>query len=252
MPWSVWQVPRLRRLLPALYTLQTLRDEYGLDRSGAGRPDTPVALHAELQSFARLIVLREDPGLALRDVDRALESGACTTDQMIIGYLLRGHSRFTTEDYTAALDAYSDGLTFDPMHSELLACVRKARGMTSQRRLKRKAREESSGAQSGPAGASAGSQQSECDLPDAAASGSGDDDERGRKSLTCSLCRKLMFDPVTAPTGNSFCRNCLQRALAEKPVCPVTQKVIHMNARRFPVRLSRSRVLFEPARTTVR
>ena len=191
-------------------------------------------------------------GLALRDVDRALESGACTTDQMITGYLLRGHSRFTTEDYTAALDAYSDGLTFDPMHSELLACVRKARGMTSQRRLKRKAREESSGAQSGPAGASAGSQQSECDLPDAAASGSGDDDERGRKSLTCSLCRKLMFDPVTAPTGNSFCRYCLQRALAEKPVCPVTQKVIHMNARRFPVRLSRSRVLFEPARTTVR
>jgi len=42
-----------------------------LDRSGAGRPDTPVALHAELQSFARLIVLREDPGLALRDA-RAL------------------------------------------------------------------------------------------------------------------------------------------------------------------------------------
>jgi hypothetical protein len=71
MPWSVWQVPRLRRLLPALYTLQTLRDEYGLDRSGAGTPDTPVALHAELQSFARLIALREDPKLALRDA-RAL------------------------------------------------------------------------------------------------------------------------------------------------------------------------------------
>ena len=186
-------------------------------------------------------------GLALRDVDRALESGTCTTDQMITGYLLRGHSRFTTEDYTAALDAYSDGLTFDPMHRELLACVRKARAMTNQRRLKRKARDESSGAQSGPVGASAGSQQSECDQPDAADSGSSDDDdERGRKSLTCSLCRKLMFDPVTAPTGNSFCRYCLQRALAEKPVCPVTQKVIHMNARRFPVRLSRSPLLFEP------
>ena len=75
----------------------------------------------------------------------------------------------------------------------------------------------------------------ECD-PERYDDTSGSIDERGRQSLTCSLCKKLLFDPITAPTGNSFCRYCLQRALVEKPVCPVTQKVIHMNARRFPVR----------------
>ncbi len=187
--------------------------------------------------------------LALRDVDRALESGSCSTDQMITGYLLRGHSRFTTEDYTAALDAYSDGLTFDPMHSELLACVRKVRTMTNQRRLKRKVRDGPSGAQSDPASGESvavGSPRNESDLPDAAESGSSD--ELGRRSLACPLCKQLIFDPITAPTGNSFCRYCLQRALAEKPVCPVTQKVIHMNARRFPVRLGRSRVQLASSR----
>lgn len=183
-------------------------------------------------------------GLALRDVDRAFESGSCSTDQMITGYLLRGHSRFTTEDYTAALDAYSDGLTFDPMHSELLACVRKTRTKTNQRRLKRTVHDEPRGAQSDLArgeGAAAASPRNESDTPGAGESGS--TDERGRKSLACPLCKELIFDPITAPTGNSFCRYCLQRALAETPVCPVTQKVIHMNARRFPVRLGRSRVL---------
>jgi hypothetical protein len=112
--------------------------------------------------------------------------------------------------------------------------------MTNHRSLKRKGPDASSAglvqsSHTVSAAAAAAPRRSESD--DTTEGDSGSADERGRTSLTCALCKKLLFDPVTAPTGNSFCRYCLQRALAEKPVCPVTQKVIHMNARRFPVRI---------------
>ena len=189
-------------------------------------------------------------GLALRDIVRALGTAACTPDQMINAHLFRGHAHFIMEDYSAAMDAYSDGLTFDPMQAELLSCVRRARMMTQDRRrcLKRKGAPATAASAATGGGAAVGGAPaphlSEGDGAAAESSSGSAHHDSGRASLTCALCKKLLYDPVTAPTGNSFCRYCLQRALAENPVCPVTQKVIHMNARKFPVRVLATALAF--------
>lgn len=37
----------------------------------------------------------------------------------------------------------------------------------------------------------------------------------------CSLCYRLLHEPVTTPCGHSFCRQCLDRSLDHQSVCPL-------------------------------
>ncbi|XP_062855541.1 LON peptidase N-terminal domain and ring finger 1, like [Trichomycterus rosablanca] len=44
----------------------------------------------------------------------------------------------------------------------------------------------------------------------------------------CSLCMRLFYDPVTAPCGHSFCKNCLQRSLDHSPQCPLCKESLKL------------------------
>lgn len=39
--------------------------------------------------------------------------------------------------------------------------------------------------------------------------------------LECSLCFRLLWQPVTTPCGHTFCRCCLDRCFDHNPSCPL-------------------------------
>uniref|UniRef100_A0A6S8L0E2 RING-type domain-containing protein n=1 Tax=Dunaliella tertiolecta TaxID=3047 RepID=A0A6S8L0E2_DUNTE len=59
----------------------------------------------------------------------------------------------------------------------------------------------------------------------------------------CTLCLKLLFEPVTTPCGHSFCRACLMRALDHRSRCPMCRTVLHVGAGQLPVTLVLQRIL---------
>ncbi|KAM7161577.1 LON peptidase N-terminal domain and RING finger protein 1-like isoform 2-T2 [Macrochelys suwanniensis] len=42
--------------------------------------------------------------------------------------------------------------------------------------------------------------------------------------LECSLCIRLLFEPVTTPCGHTFCKECLERCLDHRPNCPLCKQ----------------------------
>ncbi|XP_064423059.1 LON peptidase N-terminal domain and RING finger protein 1 [Latimeria chalumnae] len=40
----------------------------------------------------------------------------------------------------------------------------------------------------------------------------------------CSLCIRLIFEPVTTPCGHTFCKKCLERGLDHSPCCPLCKE----------------------------
>ncbi|XP_055498515.1 uncharacterized protein LOC129701398 [Leucoraja erinacea] len=40
----------------------------------------------------------------------------------------------------------------------------------------------------------------------------------------CSLCFRLLFEPITTPCGHSFCRQCMERCLDYRPSCPLCKQ----------------------------
>jgi Lon protease-like protein len=50
------------------------------------------------------------------------------------------------------------------------------------------------------------------------------------EELDCSICMKLLYEPVTTPCGHTFCRICLRRAVDHSPSCPLCRGVLHVHA----------------------
>ncbi|CEO95657.1 unnamed protein product (mitochondrion) [Plasmodiophora brassicae] len=48
--------------------------------------------------------------------------------------------------------------------------------------------------------------------------------------LECSICLRLLFDPVTLTCGHTLCRGCLVRAMDEKRQCPFCRHPCQANA----------------------
>ncbi|XP_061691092.1 LON peptidase N-terminal domain and RING finger protein 3-like isoform X2 [Syngnathoides biaculeatus] len=42
--------------------------------------------------------------------------------------------------------------------------------------------------------------------------------------LECSLCMRLLYEPVTTPCGHTFCLQCLKRCLDHNPKCPLCKE----------------------------
>eukprot|EP01024_Parvocaulis_polyphysoides_P054629 TRINITY_DN5527_c0_g2_i3.p1 TRINITY_DN5527_c0_g2~~TRINITY_DN5527_c0_g2_i3.p1 ORF type:complete len:479 (+),score=43.31 TRINITY_DN5527_c0_g2_i3:204-1439(+) len=46
--------------------------------------------------------------------------------------------------------------------------------------------------------------------------------------VECSVCYRLLYEPVTTPCGHTFCRTCLARSLGLSSKCPMCRTVLHM------------------------
>merc|ERR1719436_480397 len=79
--------------------------------------------------------------------------------------------------------------------------------------------------------------------------GSGDDEEVPPE-FECSICMKLLLDPVTVSCGHTFCRVCLDKSLGYRSLCAVCRAPVVAGqgvnilvrgiiAERFPAALAR-------------
>lgn len=66
--------------------------------------------------------------------------------------------------------------------------------------------------------------------------------ERALADAECSLCMKLLWEPVTTPCGHTFCRPCLARAMDHSNRCPMCRMVLHV-ARELPVTITLKNLL---------
>ncbi|GAX75173.1 hypothetical protein CEUSTIGMA_g2617.t1 [Chlamydomonas eustigma] len=60
--------------------------------------------------------------------------------------------------------------------------------------------------------------------------------------LECTLCMKLLFEPVTTPCGHTFCRGCYARAMDHGNKCPLCRTVLHCG-RQLPVTVTLANII---------
>ncbi|MEW5316873.1 MAG: hypothetical protein WDW38_008217 [Sanguina aurantia] len=60
----------------------------------------------------------------------------------------------------------------------------------------------------------------------------------------CTLCLKLLFEPVTTPCGHTFCRGCFARAIDHSSKCPMCRTVLHIG-RELPMTVTLSNILIK-------
>ncbi|XP_061743785.1 LON peptidase N-terminal domain and ring finger 1, like [Nerophis ophidion] len=53
----------------------------------------------------------------------------------------------------------------------------------------------------------------------------------------CSLCMRLLYEPVTTPCGHTFCKTCLERCLDHTPQCPLCKESLkeYLACRKYTV-----------------
>eukprot|EP01018_Ginkgo_biloba_P031940 Gb_37760 [translate_table: standard] len=51
----------------------------------------------------------------------------------------------------------------------------------------------------------------------------------------CTLCLKLLYDPVTTPCGHTFCRTCLLQSMDHGNKCPMCRTVLLLSPRTYPL-----------------
>ena len=50
----------------------------------------------------------------------------------------------------------------------------------------------------------------------------------------CTLCLKLLYDPVTTPCGHTFCHACLLQSMDHGNKCPMCRTVLLLNSSDIP------------------
>ena len=142
------------------------------------------------------------PQLALRDAERACElrPEGCAT-----ALHARGRAFFLLDQFPEAEASYLAAVALEPHNQELC-------GALSQ--VARHMAERDSGGQA-PAKVARLSEP-----------------ELGRppeEDVECTLCLKVLYQPITTPCGHSFCRPCLAQSLDHRNRCPLCRTVLLMH-----------------------
>eukprot|EP01049_Picozoa_sp_SAG25_P007811 SAG25_NODE_659_length_6098_cov_41.853476_4_plen_452_part_00 len=197
--------------------------------------------------------------LACRDLSRAIDVGSLPAAQLADVYHLKGDAQIALEEYPAAVEAIMCGLGYDPLHAGLLASLKRCRqfdrsdGCCSAEANCSTEADEATGTKTAAVHegrqAAVNAQGSDRASTNQGAVEGGSGPGGSRDDLQCGICRKLLYDPVTTPSGHSFCRRCLEKALSRDQRCPATQKVVHLNARRHPVSVNLQNILLKSHQT---
>ncbi|KAH7665280.1 putative E3 ubiquitin ligase protein [Dioscorea alata] len=59
----------------------------------------------------------------------------------------------------------------------------------------------------------------------------------------CTLCLKLLYEPVTTPCGHSFCRTCLLQSMDHGNKCPMCRTVLFISARTYPISVTLNNII---------
>ncbi|CAK9219340.1 unnamed protein product [Sphagnum jensenii] len=61
--------------------------------------------------------------------------------------------------------------------------------------------------------------------------------------LDCTLCLKLLYNPITTPCGHSFCRSCLLQALDHGNKCPMCRTVLFVSPKTYPISVTLNNII---------
>lgn len=59
----------------------------------------------------------------------------------------------------------------------------------------------------------------------------------------CTLCLKLLYDPVTTPCGHTFCRACLLQSMDHGNKCPMCRTVLLLSPRTYPLSVTLNNII---------
>ncbi|KAK1296997.1 E3 ubiquitin-protein ligase ORTHRUS 3 [Acorus calamus] len=59
----------------------------------------------------------------------------------------------------------------------------------------------------------------------------------------CTLCLKLLYEPVTTPCGHSFCRACLFRSMDHGNKCPMCRTVLFISPRSYSISVTLNNII---------
>ncbi|KAH9302985.1 hypothetical protein KI387_014568, partial [Taxus chinensis] len=59
----------------------------------------------------------------------------------------------------------------------------------------------------------------------------------------CTLCLKMLYDPVTTPCGHSFCRSCLFQCMDHGNKCPMCRTVLLLSPRTYPLSVTLNNII---------
>lgn len=130
--------------------------------------------------------------LGLKDAEKVVE----LQSNLAKPYLLKANALLLLEKYDKARDAILSGLQVDPFSNSFRDCLQNLERVSSS-----------------STGMSTHGQPERND------------------DFDCTLCLKLLYEPVTTPCGHSFCRSCLFQSMDRGNRCPLCRTVLFISPR---------------------
>lgn len=142
--------------------------------------------------------------LALKDAEKVMNM----RNNSVKSYVLRADALFLLERYELAHDTILSGLQLDPLSNHLQSLLLKLERTCSNSARGR---------------------------------------TRGKPERTddfdCTLCLKLLYEPITTPCGHSFCRSCLFQSMDRSNKCPLCRTVLFITPRTCAISVTLNNII---------
>jgi Lon protease-like protein len=163
---------------------------------------------------------------ALKDAEHAFNLESSRAGAV---HKARGDALFLLERYADARDAYSMAYTHVPvpcLNAKMISCEQAlcdGNGSGSSAMNTNNSQSYCAiGAGTGPAGAAGSTPPMSCSARLIAIK------QQALQDAECTLCLKLLYEPVTTPCGHTFCSPCLARSYDHANKCPMCRTVLHV------------------------
>ncbi|XP_075661871.1 uncharacterized protein LOC142631569 [Castanea sativa] len=167
--------------------------------------------------------------LALKDAEKL---NSIRMDS-VKSYILRANALILLEKYDIARDVILSGLQIDPFSNPLRASLQNLE-RTSASLIGRR---------------ETCSNHLHASLQELGATSTSSIERRshGRPERTddfdCTLCLKLLYEPITTPCGHSFCRSCLFQSMDRGNKCPLCRTVLFISPRTCAVSVTLNNII---------
>ncbi|KAL9335086.1 hypothetical protein Peur_072267 [Populus x canadensis] len=141
--------------------------------------------------------------LALKDAEKVIN----LRNNSVNPYILKANALILLEKYQLAQDSVLSGLQVDPFSNPLRVSLRNLERMLGSMMSKSLGKPERS-------------------------------DE-----FDCTLCLKLLFEPITTPCGHSFCRSCLLQSMDCGNKCPLCRTVLFISPRTCSISVTLNNII---------
>ncbi|KAK8617172.1 hypothetical protein V6N13_117139 [Hibiscus sabdariffa] len=142
--------------------------------------------------------------LAFKDAEKLMS----LQKNAVRSYILKANALILLERYEMARDIVLSGLQIDPFSNILLASLRILERMPSSFMRTR-------------------------------------DHDRPERTddFDCTLCLKLLYEPITTPCGHSFCRSCLFQTMDRSNKCPLCRTVLFISPRTCAISVTLNNII---------